>query len=617
MTGNRQTARQLPLGQRETMSYNAAGEQFAKLTFNNEAIAMAYDEVSRPRTITLPDRTRSFSYTASGQIRQIVDGSDTWTFAYDARDRLKRAEDAFGRAIDYDYDAAGNRTELKTCASVGATCTSRQVVQYAFDDLNRLREVVATLDGGVPQTTQYRYSDVGSRSGMTHPNGTVVDYTYDARNRLKTVRSAYLAALVHKASAIASAATLLALSYTVDASGLRTQIAEERPGDATTPIYTRVTDYTYDAVQRLTREQVSGNHGNPDRVHTWTYDAVGNRLTQIATVGAAPSTITSTTTYDYDSNDRLLSEADVGAPSGATTTTHTYDAAGNLTATREGTTTVAQYTWDAEGRLSGAVLGNGPTQKSIAYRYDPNGIRRSQQVTEASGAVARTEYLVDPNQAYAQVLEEWTSTAAGPLPDETLATTYVYGDDLISQTKLALAGPSVTSVYHYDGLGTTRALSAYKVDAAGVPQAGHGEITDRYAYTAFGESDPAGTSGDTSGSSENNYRYTGEQLDPNLGFYYLRARYMDPSQGRFVGMDSFVGDPVEPLSLHRYAYANLDPADRIDPHGRFSLSEEGVASDIRSILANLQTDTGFALMDASLNRGEFDPVSFFGTAVAR
>jgi hypothetical protein len=74
-------------------------------------------------------------------------------------------------------------------------------------------------------------------------------------------------------------------------------------------------------------------------------------------------------------------------------------------------------------------------------------------VTAAGGAVTRTEYLVDPPQAYAQVLEEWGATAAtGPLPDESLSTTYVYGDDLISQTKLALAGPSVTSVYHYDGL---------------------------------------------------------------------------------------------------------------------------------------------------------------------
>jgi RHS repeat-associated protein len=578
----RQTARQLPLGQRETMSYNSAGEQIGKLTFNGEIITMAHDSVGRLHTVALPDRTRGFSYTLSGQVSQITEDSDVWRFAYDARDRLTRAEDAAGRAVDYRYDAAGNRTEVQTCADAVTTCTSRQQIAYNYDELNRLRDVVATLDGGVSQTTEYRYSPVGSRSGMTHPNGTVVNYVYDVRNRLKT--------LVHKASAIAGAATLLALSYSVDASGLRTQIAESRPGDATTPTYTRITDYQYDAVQRLTREQVSGNHGDPDRLHEWTYDAVGNRLTQVATVGAGSLATTQTTSYDYDANDRLLSTSATGAPSGPVTTTHDYDLAGNLIATREGTTTVAQYTWDAEGRLTGAILGNGPTQKATAYRYDPNGIRRSQQVTAAGGAVTRTEYLVDPNQAYAQVLEEWgASAASGPLPDETLATTYVYGDDLISQTKLALAGPATTSVYHYDGLGTTRALSAYKVDAAGVPQAGHGEITDRYAYTAFGESDPAGTSGDTAGSSENNYRYTGEQLDPNLGFYYLRARYMDPGQGRFLGMDPWGGYSPEAASLHKYLYASLNPISGTDPTGLFTMADVNAANSVQDVLAIIRT----------------------------
>jgi RHS repeat-associated protein len=267
------------------------------------------------------------------------------------------------------------------------------------------------------------------------------------------------------------------------------------------------------------------------------------------------------------------------------------------------TSGVAVYTWDAEGRLTQAITGNGAAQKAIAYRYDPNGIRRSQQVTEASGAEARTEYLVDPNQAYAQVLEEWgASAASGPLPDETLATTYVYGDDLISQTKLALAGPSVTSVYHYDGLGTTRALSAYKVDAAGVPQAGHGEITDRYAYTAFGESDPAGTSGDTSGSSENNYRYTGEQLDPNLGFYYLRARYMDPGQGRFLRADTWSGRDFDPGTLHKYLYANGNPVTWRDPSGLLSLIEVQTSNSVQDILSVIRTTSAGQVRSAAFRR---------------
>jgi YD repeat-containing protein len=353
--------------------------------------------------------------TAQGQVREIVEGSDTWRFDYDARDRLIRAQDSAGRVIEYAYDAAGNRTELSTCASA-ASCGGGQHIAYAYDALNRLREVVAQLPGSAPQITEYRYDALGARSGMTHPNGTVVEYGYDLRHRLQT--------LVHRASAAAGAAVLLALSYTLDASGLRTQIAETRPGDASTPTYIRTTDYAYDAIKRLVREEVSGNHGNPERVHAWTYDAVGNRLSQVATIGTGASATTTTTSYVYDANDRLQTETAVTGSAAPVVTTSDYDHAGNLTETRIGGNTEARYTWDAEGRLVGAVLGHGAAQKTIAYRYDPNGIRRSQQMMEASGAITRTEYLVDSNQAYAQVLEEWTASAtSGPLPDETLATT--------------------------------------------------------------------------------------------------------------------------------------------------------------------------------------------------
>jgi hypothetical protein len=35
-------------------------------------------------------------------------------------------------------------------------------------------------------------------------------------------------------------------------------------------------------------------------------------------------------------------------------------------------------------------------------------------------------------------------------------------------------------------------------------------------------------------------------------------------------MDSYAGDPQTPISLHKYAYANLDPALMVDPSGRFA-----------------------------------------------
>jgi RHS repeat-associated protein len=46
------------------------------------------------------------------------------------------------------------------------------------------------------------------------------------------------------------------------------------------------------------------------------------------------------------------------------------------------------------------------------------------------------------------------------------------------------------------------------------------------------------------------YSFAGEPYDPNSGFYYNRARWMDPRVGRFAGMDQWRGSPFEPASLH-------------------------------------------------------------------
>ena len=42
----------------------------------------------------------------------------------------------------------------------------------------------------------------------------------------------------------------------------------------------------------------------------------------------------------------------------------------------------------------------------------------------------------------------------------------------------------------------------------------------------------------TKGSTKNCYRYCGEQFDETTGLYYLRARYMDTSTGRFISQDT-------------------------------------------------------------------------------
>ena len=91
--------------------------------------------------------------------------------------------------------------------------------------------------------------------------------------------------------------------------------------------------------------------------------------------------------------------------------------------------------------------------------------------------------------------------------------------------------------------------------------------TDIYSYDAYGNLM------EKEGDTENDYLYVGEQYNANTGLYYLRARYMNPSTGTFTTMDSYQGSLYEPISLHKYAYANL--VSNIDPSGytATSLSE--------------------------------------------
>jgi RHS repeat-associated protein len=69
------------------------------------------------------------------------------------------------------------------------------------------------------------------------------------------------------------------------------------------------------------------------------------------------------------------------------------------------------------------------------------------------------------------------------------------------------------------------------------------------------------------------YLFAGEQFDPDLNLYYNRARYLNTTTGRFWSMDLVNGDPSAPLSLHKYSYAALDPANEIDPTGLTPLTD--------------------------------------------
>ena len=86
------------------------------------------------------------------------------------------------------------------------------------------------------------------------------------------------------------------------------------------------------------------------------------------------------------------------------------------------------------------------------------------------------------------------------------------------------------------------------------------------------------------GSTPNVYRYRGEQYDPDLNLYYLRARYFNPVTGRFLTRDPATGKITDPKSLHKYLYAGANPVDATDPSGRATFSEWALIVAMISIL---------------------------------
>lgn len=101
---------------------------------------------------------------------------------------------------------------------------------------------------------------------------------------------------------------------------------------------------------------------------------------------------------------------------------------------------------------------------------------------------------------------------------------------------------------------------------------------DPNAYEAFGELL------DSTGGSDNAYRYTGEQYDSGLDQYYLRARYYDQGVGRFTQMDTWMGRNQDPITLHKYLYANADPIRYMDPSGNSPVISISVQFNVQAVL---------------------------------
>jgi RHS repeat-associated protein len=525
----RVTRRVLPDGSAETRAYDGAGNLVARVDFAGRTSTYSYDSDDRLLGRTYPDGSSvGFTYAPTGPRLSATDARGTTTYAYDSRDRLVRLTCPDGRRLDYAYDGEGRRTALT--AYVGAGLSVVLPAAFAYDAAGRLKRVTDPL--GRPY--DLGWDAAGNRATLAYPNGTTTTYAFDTLNRLVSLGTTHAA----------TTTVVQAYTFTLGPAGNRTRIDEA--GGV-------LRQYTYDDLYRLTGEGVGGPLAY---TKAFSYDAVGNRLTQDTTGSGAPGTPTAGggVGYTYDARNRLLAET------GASAFSYAWDASGNLAA-RSGD---AVYTWDFDERLLRVEKSDGTR---VDHVYDADGNRVRTTLTPPGGAAQVVDYLVDTSGRLAHVVAE---TDGGG----NLRAYYLRGaGDLLATLRPDGGGGWSTRFYHADGVGSIRALT----DEAGA-------VTDTYVYTAFGELI------EHNGADPQPYAFAGEPYDPNVAFQYHRARWLDPRLGRFVSMDPFPQQLADPAGLHAYLYARNAPLDLVDPtglFGEFSLGGMLAVSAIIGILSSI------------------------------
>ncbi len=491
---------------------------------NTHATVQSFDLADELTAKTLPDATltESRTYDNNGNLASVTHFNGTaTTYAYDQLNRLLSRATPGEATVGFTYTATGKR---QTMSDASGTTT------YSYDSMDRLSSK-ATPEG----TLSYTYDAAGNLASMTSSNahGVSVSYQYDSLNRLTAVEDSDLAGSNTTSYTYDSANNVGTVAYpngvtsqfTYDAlnrvTGLNSQVSgytyqRGATGNLTSVVELggRTVNWTYDGIYRMTQESIQNDQYDEGGLLTYGLDAVGNRTSASSGVtGLSP------VAGSFNADDELSSES--------------YDANGNVIASGGKT-----FSYDSENHL----MSMGST---VALLYDGDGNRVGKSV---NGVVTR--YLVDDLNptGYPQVIEELSG--AGAVTRE-----YTYGLQRIDENQV-ISSTWTPSFYGYDGGGSVRQLTS----AAGA-------ITDTYEYDAFGNSFTV------SGSTPNNYLYRGEQFDPDLGLYYLRARYYNPLTGRFMSRDPNKGKLNLPGTLHSYLYASGDPVNRIDPMGRGDLIE--------------------------------------------
>ena len=475
------------------------------------------------------------------------------------------------------YDVLGRVVSLTT--PTGAVLTS------TYGRSGALRSLAVD---GVPYLRSVRHNARGQRVLVDHGNGLLTRYAYDPATfrltRLRTERATSQRDPAGVETWTGQGDPLQDLTYTHDLTGNVTRVDERTAGcgvagtadgrDALTRIF------RYDAFGRLVlatgractdlslarplhdsprcgaygapytpAPAAPGQANAPDLTalyeETYTYDPAGNLLDLFYRPTTGPDTagwhrrfgIGGQTPQDWAAapNNRLTSVQDGAAPA----VELGHDDAGNLDSEHEART----YRWDHAGRLVGLRVGAGAGTSVLArYLYGADGalvkkwVRKGDSPTLDESTVSiggHTEYHRWAKEGGGE--HQQLHVLDGATRIAVIRTGPAHPDD---------AGPPI----HWE-LGDHLGSTSLTTD-------GSGAWINREEYLPYGETSFGGFS-------RKRFRFTGQELDAELGAYRIGARYLVPGLARWSSCDP--AGPVDGPNL--YAYVRNNPMRHVDPSG--------------------------------------------------
>lgn len=568
-------------GDGASMQYNPAGQLLVSKNALGAASAYRYDLSGRLLSVQNPlGKATLFKYSQTGELAGVTSPSgDGLQYHYDSAGRLETIEHASGGGTHFEFDAVGNPLQM--------TDPQGAKTVWTYDAVGRM---LSSTDAK-GQTTRLSYDTAGRVLQKHLADGTVIRYEYDLAGHLLSaddgvfpVRYAYNAAGLR--TAIEYPAIQRKMTYAYDNQGQMTEWVNSE-GQKIGYSYDDAgrlsgmqldgkpaVDFTYDAKDRL----IAMNYGNGVR-GMWKYDAIG-QLTSVAygqrgqkqflaawrhaydAAGNCVETLdeqSRPTKLQYDSASQLVEEARgdaktryaylPGGNRGERTAgdlkevyryeagdrlvqrgeeSFVYDANGNLSE-RRGPAGVTRYAYDGEDRLIEVAKPDGAATK---FGYAPTGERVWQRDGEHL-----TYFVTDGLHVTAEL--------DGDLKPQA---TYVHGQNI--DNPLVMKKGNQLHYLHADALGSVAALTD-----------GQGKRVSLVRYDAFGHAV------ERQGEVACRFGYTGREFDSATGLYYYRARYYDPTLGRFLTRDTRPGSLYDPVALNAYAYTLNNPLRHTDPMG--------------------------------------------------